>query len=251
MEGILKECDNDIIKAIQRLYKAKNTSTYNPFASNNQENRQDQMNCSFSSQGNKYNQTMADDTGIRRRRKFNEMSCDSPVSHKTVSEDGDEEEKEPIQSAFNEEKLCDDYSNYLLSQLKTIPNDESAFMMIKKCMSAYKQHGVHSKPPSSEPAKRKITDKERKMIADAVKKLSQDNVCLKNAVRKLFEREEKNAEKLSQFDNLANAYQQLSQENAKLRNAVDILKYAARDKCQDVNLDYPSNNDFSGGSGVF
>lgn len=91
------------------------------------------------------------------------------------------------------------------------------------------------------------------MISDAIKTLVKDNVILKSAVRKLVEKDEKNAEKLNQFENLAHAYQRLNEENTKLRQTVDILSYAAREKCSDKMFDYHHNGNHGspGGPGIF
>jgi predicted Zn-dependent protease len=248
LEGILKECDNDIMKAIKKLFNNKNQVAHNPFMSN-QENRSAAINSSFSNSGRFLIKTQF--SGVSRKRKFHEMSCDSPVSNKTISNESDEEEKMP-QCLQSEENLLNEYSRSLLHHLKSIPTEENAFSMIKECLQEYKKtpsQAVQAQPPA--PHKRKITEKDRKMVADAIKKLSQDNVILKSAVRKLVEKDEKNSEKIRQFDNLAEAYQKLSEENKKLRNYIDILKYAARDKCVDSFYSHGYDNNSQGGSDVF
>lgn len=119
-------------------------------------------------------------------------------------------------------------------------------------MMGFKTHGLTAPKASNQPAKKKFSEKDKQMVTDAIKKLSQDNVLLKSAVRKLVEKDDRNHEKVAQFDKLAQAYNKLSGENAKLKNAVDVLSYAARDKCQDIMFDHSGNNDDSyGGSGVF
>lgn len=251
MEGILKDCDNDVIKAIKKLYNQKPQNNSNPFVSNNQENRFNQLNNVFNN-NSKFQGQLTSFTALKRKRKFNEMSCDSPVSNKTISNDSDEEEKEQI-AINNDEKLCDDYSRYLLEHLKTIPSEENAFLMIKKCMLDYKNRCTStSNNLSGAQKKSQISDKDKKMISDAIKTLVKDNVILKSAVRKLVEKDDKNAEKLNQFENLAQAYQRLNEENTKLRQTVDILSYAAREKCSDRMFDYHNgNHGSSGGPGIF
>lgn len=207
-------------------------------------------------------------TDVRRKRKLNEMSWDSPVSVKTVSEYGEEEEKQPANNE-KEEKLLNDYSTYLLGQLKTIPSEENAFTIIKKCMHDYKKHGTNlnssmdwegsnnshegrDNNPDTSSNKTKVSEKHRILITDAIKKLSSDNVLLKSAVRKLVEKEDKNSHKIHQFDELAQDYIKLKDENDKLKTAVDVLRYAARNICSDKTFEYQGfNNGPHGGSGIY
>lgn len=235
------------MKAIKKLFSNKNQAAQSPFMA--KQDNSSAFNNPFSNSGRLLIETEL--LGISRKRKFHEMSCDSPVSNKTFSNESDEEEKMP-QSIQNEDHMLNEYSRSLLHHLKSIPTEENAFLMIKECLHEFKKttsQAAQPEPPA--PQKRKITEKERKMVADAIKKLSQDNVILKSAVRKLVEKDEKNSEKIRQFDNLAGAYQKLSEENMKLKNYIDILKYAARDKCVDSFYSQGYDSNSQGGSGVF
>jgi hypothetical protein len=50
LEGILKSCDNDIIKAIKTLYSNQGSAPKNPFAVKDQENRQIRANNLFNTE---------------------------------------------------------------------------------------------------------------------------------------------------------------------------------------------------------
>lgn len=125
-------------------------------------------------------------------------------------------------------------------------------------MIGYKKHDEQNEP-QNQSLKRKVSEKQMKMVADAVKKLISDNMVLKKAVRKLVEKDEQNtkiieqnSEKVRQFDNLAQAYHTLNSENQKLKTTVDHLRYAARDKCDDISFRSQHNNfNNPGGPGVF
>jgi septal ring factor EnvC (AmiA/AmiB activator) len=127
------------------------------------------------------------------------------------------------------------------------PSEDDALLTIKREMYEYKKYS--SQPPSPLPGQKKkrvYSEKEMKAVAEAFKNLSKDNVMLKSSVRKLVKRDEENRFKISQFDNLANQYSAIREENEKLRKYLDILKYAAREKCTDKMF-----SDNHGGPGVF
>ena len=164
---------------------------------------------------------------VQRRRKFNELNCDSPMSSKTSSHESEEEEKQP--NSVDEEKLCDSYSNYLLGQLKTIGSEEDAFSLIKKCMYEYKNHGKSTKP-RSEIEKKKINEKNQNLVRGFVRTLMRDNDALKKGFRKLWHTNEENISKVNQFDNLAEAYKQLNQQHENLKRSYEIAIVAAEKK---------------------
>jgi hypothetical protein len=119
LEGILNECDNDVIKALKRLYAEKTQAPKNPYFTNNQENRFSQANDSSMNMNR---------TG---RRKYNEISNDTQMSNKADENDSDEEEKHS-QTSSQEDLICDNYTTYLINQLKGTQNEEAAYNMIKK-----------------------------------------------------------------------------------------------------------------------
>lgn len=172
---------------------------------------------------------------VKRKRKFNEMACDSPVSI-----DDDEEDKDGEASRTEDSRL-DSYSADLLEGLKKVESEEHAFHMIKRCLKEM------TPQPVSQESNPKLQEK-KKLIVDGIKKLISDNVLLKSAVRKLVEKEEKTAEKLSNFDSLLDAYSKVNNENAQLRKWVEILQYAVREKCTDKQLQSFFND--QGGNGV-
>jgi len=81
------------LKAIKTLYNFKGQSAPNPFTNNNQENRMIQMNNSFENSSSESSNQIKE---VRRRRKFNDMCCDSPVSNKTSHAESDEEDKHNV-----------------------------------------------------------------------------------------------------------------------------------------------------------
>lgn len=239
------------MKAVKRLYTNKTQTSTNPFTGNH-ENRFPQAHNMFNSVAPK---SSCDDLRIgdvKRKRKFNDMMCDSPVSSKSAATDQDEEEEKHV-SVYTEDRMCEEYSRQLLNQLKTIPSEEDAFHLIKNYMKTYKTRGGNGVENNQNmPQKKKYSDKDKKLVADAIKKLSTDNVTLKKAVRKFVEREEKTAEKVKQFDNLGQAYNKLATENQKLKEWIGILQFAAKEKCDDkLFSDFnPSNFNGNGGPGV-
>lgn len=119
LEGILNECDNDVIKALKRLYAEKSQAPKSPFFTNNQENR--------FSQNNDVRMNM----NRNGRRKYNEISNDTQMTNKADDNDSDEEEKHS-QTSSQEDLVCENYTNYLLAQLKCTQNEQDAHNMIKK-----------------------------------------------------------------------------------------------------------------------
>jgi hypothetical protein len=81
------------LKAIKKLYNFKGQSAPNQFANNNQENRVNQMNNPFENSSNASSNQFGE---VRRRRKFNDMCCDSPTSSKTNQLESDEEDKHNV-----------------------------------------------------------------------------------------------------------------------------------------------------------
>lgn len=218
-----------MIKALKKLYAEKPQTPKNPFAHNNQENRFSQQNES----GMSVNRTG--------KRKFNDISEDI---------DSDEEEKYS-QTSSQEDSVCDNYTNYLLWQLKSTQNEEAAFHLIKKWMLGFKKDG-ESSDSNSQWQKKKVTEKQMRMVADAVKKLLSDNLILKKGVNKLVENEAINAEKVKQFDTLAFEYNKLTVENLNLKKNVEMLKYQVRGSNDSNNYSSHHNNfNNHGGPGVF
>ena len=240
-----------MMKAIEKMYGYKPKIWTNPFA--NQENKSSTSNHPFRS---KFSPNKPIDE-LKRRRKYNDMNWDSPTSNSGSNSMSDEEEKEipqndHLKTQQNDEKVCENYSFQLLHQLKNAPNEVSALEMIKGWMKEVQTQ--KSKRDENPPKSRRRCEMEKK-ISDAIKKLASDNVILKKAIRALVERDEHNAEKVKQFDKLAQAYNQVSHENQQLKNSVEILKYAAREKCDEGMFHQfnPDSNNFDspGGSGVF
>ena len=99
--------------------------------------------------------------------------------------------------------------------------------------------------------RRKILEKKEELSLKQLNKLMSDNVTLKKAVVKLWKNQENNEEKVKQFDQLAIAYQQMWTENSKLKKGIDILKYLAKDKCNDRMMRNYNNFDSPGGPGIF
>lgn len=259
------------MKAIKKLYADRSTANSH-LQYNNQENRFNQSNSSFGENSyrkeNIYNGLLES----KRKRKFNDMSCDMDISSgfeenrqidsktsmsicgsPTTSNNNihiDEEDKEA--SCAENEDLAKYYSVKLLEVLKNTRSDAEALENIHDCLLEYKSKSTtQPKIQAPEVAKQKYSDKDKKIFVDTFKKLASDNVLLKSSIRKLVEKTEKNKYKVEKFDSLVIEYERVSNENKKLKNSIDILKYAAQDKCQDISYQgYPFGKG-NGGAGVF
>lgn len=175
----------------------------------------------------------------------------SPTSQKNSIVDEEEKEKE-INNSENEDQLKY-YSTKLLEILKSTSSESEALQFINCCLIEYKSKS--DTQPNIQirgEIKQKYSDKDKKIFVDAFKKLASDNVLLKSSILKLVEKKDKNKAKAEKFDQLLQEYEKVISENEKLKKSVDILKYAAKDKCLDVSYqNYHSFGRGSGGPGIF
>jgi len=170
----------------------------------------------------------------------------------------DEEEKQPQRQQEEDiREIRDNFSNILFGELKKIHNEEQAVGLIKEWLNAFKDKAggldeqERIRREHLKVSQKRDFGKERRMISDAIKKLMSDNVTLKKAVVKLWKNQEASEEKVKQFDQLALAFQKINKENRKLKEGIDILKYIAKDKCNDKMLSNFNNFNNPGGPGIF
>jgi hypothetical protein len=238
----MQKCDNDIIKAIKTIYEEKQAAVYNPFSRGSNENN---------SQSSVDSNNMVTGTSSwPRRRKINEMSCDSPQSDKVQAND-DEEDKDPQQSA-KDDKAADGYCTYLINSLKRVQNENDASAIIKNALKAFKQETSNENSSLGSNTKSKISAKEKRMFADFVRKLSSDNDILKKGLQIMTKKEQQNLAKISRFDDLAEAYNKQTQEIERLKRENAILKYnSSKNKCIDNSYYNGFGNNGMGNGDVF
>lgn len=178
---------------------------------------------------------------ITRKRKYHEMSVDSPVSSKNSLPE--EEEKEvPTEAALSLQEYKLKMSRQLFDHLKQQRTDEDCIKLINSCLDYYDMNTKEYKPENSNA--KKMTEKEKRMVKDAIKKLTSDNSILKRAVLKYAERENANNDKMAQCEQIQHENAQLKEENQKLWKAVELLKCVSLPTPAHMNefMDYPGND---------
>lgn len=232
---------------IKYLYNEREKSVYNPFSSSNSENR-DQNSFSGKQFGAIFQISPTSIIGESRKRKYNDMVCDSPQSDKTSNND-DEEDKDSQGRAEKEDKLAENYSYSLLGGLKRVATDDAALKLIKNHIKGYKYELSQEGSDSGFGQKKKSSTKERKLFIDFVKKISSDNNILKKAVKKLNDKVHENVDKVKNYEQLENAYRKLQEENAILKKGLEMAKYRLQEKCLDTSYYNNSSWSSSGGPG--
>ena len=226
------------MKAIKAIYDEKaNASTqaqrYNPFNRGSNDRANQHMSDASSQSAS---------SGFSRKRKFNEMSCDSPQSDRTQSND-EEEDKDSV-----EEKKAENCTDHLIGVLNRVQSEDDARAIIKNSLISYKRECSTANSNS----KSKISDKEKHIFKDFVKKLNSDNSILKKGILKLVEKEQQNALKIQNFDKLAQCYNDLKVENERLRSQNQIVKLKnSADKCNISTYGSSFDNNGPGSGGVF